>query len=306
MTITYTPIASESGQARSSTQDETWRRTYVLHWRAETDDKWIGAKAVRAACPVAIGNVYQAPGPGGTIMETDLGSFAVRITATEDTSAGDGLHWNVSVEYGQFNALDQTPQDPLVARPKISFTSTRFQIPAETDINDEPVVNSAGDPFDPPIMLDQTRPFMTIVRNEPYFSPLLAKDYHNALNDATWFGRPELEWKCLDITGEEAQDPDGNRYWVVTYQFELNADTWVVEPLDIGMREINSSGKKIAITDDQGREIDAPWPLNDDGSKKPSGTKAGLLEFHLYPEMDFSVLNLDAFHADLIAAGLLI
>jgi hypothetical protein len=301
MAITYTVIGEESGQARTSSQDENWRRTYTRHFRAETDNPLIGPKAVRESCPVQIGQVYEADG------ETDLGAFAVRINVTGDTGTGaDGRQWIISIEYGQFNALEIQPADPMIARPKISFSSTRFQVPATKDIDDEPVVNSAGDPFDPPFMLDETRPFMTIVKNEAGFPPLLAQDYHNSINNAPWFGLPELVWKCVDITGDEAQDPDGGRYWVVTYQFEMKRETWVEKLMDVGMREINSSGKKIAITDDRGREVDAPWPLNENGTKKAVGVTAEFMEFHLYKEMDFSALNLDSFYTDLVNAGLLL
>jgi hypothetical protein len=99
MTITYTVIGEESGQARTSSQDENWRRTYTRHFRAETDNPLIGPKAVRESCPVQIGQVYEAAG------ETDLGAFAVRINVTGDTAAADGRQWIISIEYGQFNAL---------------------------------------------------------------------------------------------------------------------------------------------------------------------------------------------------------
>jgi hypothetical protein len=300
MPITYSPVGGESGQSRTLTVGEDGKRAYVLYYRAETGDKQVGAKEVEAGCPVRLGDAYEAFG------ETDETVFARSFTIAEDASAGDGTVWLITIQYGPGNPLEFTPTDPLIQRPKIGFTSTRFQKPADRDIDDEPVVNSAGDPFDPPFMVDQTRPFMTIVRNEPYFSPLLAKDFHNALNAGPWFGRPALEWKCLDITGDESQDPNGDRYWVVTYQFELNEETWVAQILDIGMREKNAAGKKVAITDDRGREVDAPWPLNEDGSKKAVGAAADFLEFHLYREADFADLNLDDFHQELIDTGLLI
>jgi hypothetical protein len=299
MAITYTP--NPIGQARTYSQDETGRRTCTRYFQAETSDPLIGPKAVHDACPVQRGMTYNWDG------ESDSKSYAVNISVNEDTSTEDGRWWIVAIQYSPFNAIDFNPTDPMTARPKISFTSTRFQVPAlETAEEDPiPIVNSADDPFDPPVMIDQTRPLMTIVKNEAYFDPLLARDYHNAVNDAQWFGRPALEWKCLDITGDEATDQNGDRYWVVTYQFEMNPDTWIVKVLDEGMREINTSGKKVKILDEAGREISDPWPLNENGTKKAVGQPGEFLNYHLYREVDFTVLNLDDFYQDLVDSGLL-
>lgn len=304
MPITYTLIGSESGQSRSLTVEANGRKSYTLHWRAETDDKEIGAKQVEGDFPVKRGMTYSAFG------EDDDGSYAQRVSITEDTTAGDGCTWMITVEYGPADPLEFTPTDPMIERPKISFASNQFQVPVTVTFEDGEevaVVNSAGDPFDPPVMVDQPRLLMTITRNEAAYNALLANDLHNAINNAPWFGLPALVWKCLNITGEQAQDPNGDRYWVVTYQFELNRDQWLVLVLDQGMREVTSAGKKIAITDDKGQFADSPWPLNANGSKKATGQAGEFLEFHVYPEVDFSsAFNLDSFHQDLVAAGLLL
>jgi hypothetical protein len=304
MPITYTPIGGESGQSRSLSIEANGKRAYTAHWRAETGNSQVGAKAVEGDFPVKLGMTY------AHFDESDDNSYAQRVTVSEDTAAGDGCQWVITVEYGPANPLEFTPQDPMIERPKISFASNQFQVPVTVTIEDGEevaVVNSAGDAFNnPPVLVDQPRLLMTITRNEPAYDPLLANDLHNAINSTTWFGLPALVWKCLNITGEQATDANGDRYWVVTYQFELNRETWLVLVLDQGMREINAAGKKVAITDDKGQFVDEPWPLNADGSKKATGQAGEFLEFHVYPEIDFSIFNLDAFHQDLITAGLLL
>lgn len=299
MSIVYEEIGASNGQPRTSTQGADWKRTYTRHWQAETDSAAIGPKAVREACPVAIGQPYD----DGT--ETDPGSFCQSISVTEDTEAADGLRWLVTAEYGPLNVLEFSVQAPLDQRPTIRFDKEVFQEPATKDIDDEPVVNSAGDPFDPPIMLDRRWPIMQIVRNEPSYSPLLANDYCGTINNAEWFGRPAKEWKCLDITGEEAVDPDGHRYWVVSYVFQLKRDTWVERVMDVGYNELDDDDNRIKILDKNGSPVGSPWPLNEDGTKKAAGEAAEFLEFKLLPEVDFSIFNLDTFYNDLVTSGLL-
>src|SRR5262245_2717067 len=179
--ILYREIGSESGQARACADDANWNRTYTRHWRVITDDPQIGPKAVKDACPVGIGQTYR------TATEDDENSYCISRTVAEDTQANDGRQWIVTVEYGPGNPLEFQPQDPMIERPSIAFSSTRFQVPAYFDWQNNPVVNSAGDPFQKPYMLDQARPFMSIKRNERAFPPLLASDYHNCINTGLWF-----------------------------------------------------------------------------------------------------------------------
>jgi hypothetical protein len=300
MSIDYTEIGGSNGQARTSTLETNWVRTYTRFWQAETSSQSIGPRAVREACPVALGQSY------ATDTESDTGSFCQRISVSEDTSSGDGRRWIVTAEYGPFNVLEQAPEAPLDRRAILTFSSTPYQIPALRDQDDNPVVNSAGDPFDPPVMIDRNRLFMRIIKNQATYNPVLANDCHNTINNAEWFGMPAKTWMCLSIAPEPQQDPNGLRYWAVTYDFALNRDEWTVDVLDQGMNEINASNNKVKVLDKNGSPVSSPWPLNADGTKKVVGDTAEFIVFSMYQEIDFSIFDLESVYQDYVDSGLII
>lgn len=300
MAIEYELIGSPSGVARSSTQDADWKRTYVQHWRAITDNPLIGPGEVRANAPVAIGQTYNA----GT--ESDSGSYCQQIAVSEDTTADDGCQWIISAQYGPFDVMSQAPEVPFTQRPKLSFGFSEFQQVQTVDANGDAILNSAGDPFNPPLMEDVSWPIMTITRNEPGFNLGLVATAKGKINALPWFGRPAKWWRCLNIAGDEAQDPDGAIYFVVTYQFALNPNEWTAEVLDQGMRELNSNGERVAILDKYGNKVTEPWPLNEDGTKKAVGEDPEFLVFDVIESIDYSVFDLDTFYNEEVAAGRLI
>ena len=61
-------------------------------------------------------------------------------------------------------------QNPLLQPIDVKWSNRSQEIVADIDINGNPVVNTAGDPFDPPLMEDDPRPVLTIVRNEAIFN----------------------------------------------------------------------------------------------------------------------------------------
>lgn len=301
MPIEYSPLGSESGVARQSSQGSDWRRTYTQHWRAITDDPAIGAAEVRINAPVAIGQIYQ------TATESDAGSFCQQVAAVEDTQANDGCQWIVTAEYGPYDVLSQSPELPMTQRPKLSFGWAEFQVPQLKSALGNPIANSAGDAYnDPPLMMDDAWPLMMITRNEAGYSLPLVAQCKNRVNNAPWFGFPAKWWKCVNITADEALDPNGAIYFVVTYEFALNPNEWIAELPDWGLREIKANGDKVAILDRYGAKVTSPWPLNQDGTKKAPGEELEFIEFEVHEAIDFGIFNLDTFYAEEVTAGRLV
>src|SRR5207245_2866104 len=50
------------------------------------------------------------------------------------------------------------------------------------------ILNSAGQYFDPPPMMDDSRPRLSIARNEPVFNPAIAINYQDAVNTDGFLG----------------------------------------------------------------------------------------------------------------------
>ena len=113
------------------------------------------------------------PALDGGVVEYDEFSFATKIDAQIDPDCNDDSSWVVTVEYAPYDPT-QFPENPLNHPIKISWGENRFEQTCFEDRNGNPVVNSAGDYFDPPIAIDDSRPTLRIVRNEPSYLPSYA------------------------------------------------------------------------------------------------------------------------------------
>ena len=213
------------------------------------------------------------------------------------------MQWLLTCEYEVYL---EVPEDPLLARPKIQYGSNRFQTTILFDQDGNPIVNSAFDFFEESPEKDDSRNLMTIVRNEAKYDPSLTRGCRNTINNAPWFGEPKFTWKCLDVTGQMVLDSFGNNYWEVTYEYENKPETWVLKLLDVGYNSIDlTDGKRVQIRDKENHPLTAPRPLNSDGTAKNEDDLPDELEFHTYPEIDFTIFNLDSFYTLLQSLGLL-
>src|SRR5262249_15878222 len=79
---------------------------------------------------------------------------------------------------------------PLFKRPDVRWGFANFQRPGIWTIDNpsRAIVNSAGEPFDPPVEIDDSRLVLTLVRNEPAFAPLTSLLYKDAINSDTFLG----------------------------------------------------------------------------------------------------------------------
>jgi len=276
--------------AREGGYDSQWRRTYKRVWRVETDSSLTGALAVRTAIPVTLGNYY-AVYNGNTLLEYDLFSFVVNIKCQIDPGCNDDCSWLVAVEYGPYDP-STFPENPLNHPLKISSGSNRFERAVEQDINGNGVLNSAGDYFDPPVVIDDSRPTLKIVRNEQTFSPQYADTFKDTLNKFVFFDYAPLTVKCLPITGELEYNPVCGFYYVVTYEFEIDPNGWKKLILDQGLRLIDGTKQKPAV-DVNGQPVTSPVLLDGMGGQLATGATPVFLEFDVYPVSDFTLLNLD-------------
>src|SRR5690606_12564520 len=114
---------------------------------------------------IGIGTAYAVGTSEDAWYETDALAYVrdIRIQCESD----DGCTWSIDVEYGEINP-DDVAENPL-ARPPIRWVEpVQLQVPADVTFDDPPkaVLNSAYDPFDPPILRDFTRLDWVVERNE--------------------------------------------------------------------------------------------------------------------------------------------
>jgi hypothetical protein len=282
---------SELPQRTGGTQAD-FKRRYTRVFKVYSDDRDDGPKTVAAAIGLGIGSTYAAGN------DSDAGSFVQSIEAREtgDLLAGMGLLWHVTVQYDgvdptQDGAADDNPLNKPV---EWTYGTNRFERVVDKDVNGTAVLNTAGQPFDPPLVIDDSRPVIQATRNEATFSPAAAYAYKDVVNSAAWFGGAAKTWKCNAITARDAWHGTAGKYYVVDYEFEYNPNTWQKTILNHGLFEKVSGALKPILAD--GIPVSQPVPLASNGTKIAASSLPGSavwLTFDVYQSVAFSVFNLE-------------
>lgn len=275
----------ETYASRTSSQGADWTRTYSRSWRVETNSAATGAKTVREACPVSLGNSFD-DGDG-----TDAGSYCQSIEARCITD--DGKSWEVVATYGPYNP-ETNPQSPIDRPIQVSWGTASYEKILDFDADGTPVLNSAGEPFDPPVTVDDDRLVLNVTRCELNFDPGLADLYKNCLNNDSWLGAEAGTIKLKPITAALKKDAEIGYYWEVSYSFEWNKDGWNEPVYDQGLNElvdVSGTTKRKPILTATGVPIQDPVPLDGEGLALAIGEDPVGIECVRYPLRDFGVLN---------------
>src|SRR5262249_40989068 len=159
-------LVTEIWNGRDGDADDKGQRRYSRIFQVRTNDARDGSLVVRLGIdPVTL---LAVPQPFSTYVDLngnfDLGAWCTHVRPRQDPE--DPFTWEVRCEYDSLAADQQfSDQNPLNRPPRISWGFTQFQIVAEQDANGKVYVNSAGERFDPPPMIDDTRLVCTIERN---------------------------------------------------------------------------------------------------------------------------------------------
>lgn len=216
----------------------------------------------------------------------------------------DDFHWKVDCEYGR-NSGAHGPL-PTDEEPKIDFSSATHEIVAEKayDAADAqgapsiPIENSAKDPFDPPLMDDKRNMLIVINRNEPLtqFDAETYISFENTLNSVAvkiaGITIAQYEGLIRAIKGSKRWDKEGDAYYEVTYEIEVDRETFVLEVVDRGFYELVGT-EKVPILDTEGNLVQEPAKLDGLGRKAdPTYAPPATLFFRTKFAKDFNDLDL--------------
>lgn len=278
MAVTLLGEDTEARYAQNTKGVRTYRRAFKLQSNDKTDG------------PYEVGSTSGLP-LIGDVHHEDASAWCVSLTV-ENFAPYKG--WRVTAEYSSEHEIDNTPTDDPAL---ITWDSEQFQRPAIFDSSGNAIVNSAGDPFDPPLMMDDSRRVVTIIKNLSAV-PSWILTYQDAVNNAS-FTLDGLTIgaglaKIQRVAVSERQIRNGTTFRQVTLVMHLEKNGWLLEPLDAGFRE-NVSGSLQNIRNPGDDELPAaPVPLNGAGMAldNPSVTNNVFLSFTVYETKDFSVLPL--------------
>lgn len=316
-------IAKQIPDGRSGEELEAGLKRFMRTYFVETDDALDGPLTVLTAPGLpSKGEAYS-----GHPTAVVVGRYPRPLPNTR-------LHWHVEIEYST-HSVDRD-ENPLLTRPEIEFDVEPFEMPLPgyakpganigvglgSDPNGDPVtieaqqlegkwgggiLNSAGDPFDPPATVPNFHPVIRYTRNESetVFSAQRVLQYANTVNAGTWNNLLARQaWLKTIQASHEVHLPDGIDapeilYWRVRYTFVLKAETWDLALLNIGPNYLDRANtsttpypKKIPFLKDGVRVMDL---LKKDGTKYSSteAKKPTWRVFRVLREVDFSGLDIN-------------
>ena len=290
---------------RSASLNARWERTYNRSYRGISDAPTMGPKAVLQAFVeevYAIGSPYEwgtPPGMGGAPpasddYEKDDGSYLQQIDAGPEKS-GDALNWIVACSYGPAEPLDEDPLDRFV---KVTWNQVATEEIVDVDRDGVAVVNTASDPFDPPVVRDRFNALVRVARNEAEFPFHLVGQIVGGYNIADFLEEGDAEkWLIRSITSQSERIKVALlagveiTYWPVEYEVERNEDGWKHKIVNAGMRQLNTAGTGYEPILVKGQPISSPAFLDEDGRALAPDGEPFYLEFKTAKPVDFNLLN---------------
>lgn len=336
-------IISYALKKASSKIDADYNRssTRVYLVQATTD---LDENTVRTSFPIQIYGIH--PSDSRQLAQEITADLYAETTGVynnpannADTNNGTLVYaWLVTVQYLPWNPIQHTTTgDPTNQPLRYRLQSVNTPEIVYEDVDGNPIVNAAGDYYDPPIERDFPRWTFSVKRNEN--SPNLATlgPYANRTNEATWNGFPPKTVKIspLNLPEQEYSQYTGNLYSAMEYVFEVNFDTWTRAILNQGYRQLNSAGVLVNIVTAEGTPVSSPVMLDESGHAiltpdyldttggaapdEPSGsaedsdgtgtgtgtaTSVVVNEYEVYRPMDFGLLDTGFSGAQLLSAVL--
>lgn len=284
-----------SGSLVFDPQSKFWRREYTRNIEVRATDANVGPIDIIGALGFGLGATYAFRG------EFDTHAFLNSVEVNPDTGKSDDyLIWNMTLRYGPLNPTEW-PEDPTQQPPEIRGGFAQFEEVCQQDLDGKPILNTANDAFDPPVMRDRSRPTLSISDNvmPDAFDPLLAEVYADSVNDGAFIGADPGTVKVTSISYEYLFNPFIGWYWHRNFEFEYRKDTWKKVILDAGLYQLDPSDgiTKIPILVN-GIAVQEPQLLNGKGIPLPNQAQssylnaANYLTFEVYKSKDFSALNL--------------
>lgn len=290
---------------RSHNAFSSGKRDFTRHFQVETDNPRTSQLAVRLAAGIPrLFDFYN------TGVEADTWCFVESIKVEQEPN--NLLTWYVTVNYSSVSIdpqrtrpLNQTAGSPGQGQPsqtpeyqpdQFAWTSETYKHYVTKDINGDPVENSAGDPFTPPLGIDNYRQILTVTRWQLTFNAPAYWAYKGTVNEFVWNGFPPGTVLLSDLNAR-TQFKDNTRYWSLDFIFKIDlANPWrPLEVLDRGFNKKNPVAGQPPIpikSLSTARNITVPANLNAAGEQLLPGQPKHYIPFILYYEVDFDPLNI--------------
>lgn len=225
-----------------------------------------------------------------------------------------GVAWNdVKVKYEALvnGAAEETVTSPLDLPAEVSWGGRKTQEPIDMDILNNPIVNTVGEPFDPPIVETFTDQEITITKNLATWDPVAMQTYFNAVNQDAFLGFRPGTVLMDELKAKRIVTPT-LVYWAATFVMLVRVAPPDGAPPEMSWaRRIKNEGfycsdggtptpKIIRALDASNKPVVLPVPLKADGTRVlvtpgPIPTFSGGIFYINFPTkkpLPFAALNI--------------
>jgi hypothetical protein len=202
--------------------------------------------------------------------------------------------WRIGFVTKEVPLIKSKPYTTIVPAtlPATGFITTNF--PAKD------VLNAAGFPFDPPVMVEESYPQAVVAVNSATINLPRFYALQDCCNSKKWYGLEPLTARIVGLEATSQYD-NGTQYWKLTYTIGMNWDTWIRQVFNAGFIEhrqyYNDELERwehieyVNIVDKHGREPSVPWPLDKQGMKFPPPTPGVAPVYEYLPFMPYRTLD---------------
>lgn len=224
-------LVKRIGRGRRASLDAEGNRTYEIPFLAraavtdgQADIIGIFGTSVTGVTIPNLGQPYNWDGDSDTSAKV-VGHDIEQLD--EDRSS---KWWSVTANYSSQAGSLRTPGPPQSRPARYSFGFAQFSRICEFDIDGNPVTNTAGLKFDPPLEIDASRPVLRITKyitsTNFAFWAQKAEEYQDAINSDTFLYWSARKAKIQNLAIGELDDIQGVFCHPLSLEIHFNRDGW--------------------------------------------------------------------------------
>jgi len=276
-------VTEHPGSPTGGDVQEHLGRTYKRRLMVDTEGAAIGIIGM-----MLLPGVPQLFAPFSNIAGTEFDYGALCTKRDFKPRVGTNV-WDIDVDYSTRHLdKEQQKQNPLDRPPEVSWEGERLEEVADLDRHGDPILNTAGQPYEPSLMRDYKLRTVVYTRNEATYDDAQARAYEDVINTDEFLGEAAYTWRVLDINARRAFE-EGVKFWVVTYRMSFRKKGWRRKVMSQGFKD--ATGKE--ILDEHGNQPSEPWKLDAAGNAiKAAGAPGHTQTFEVYDEAPLAPLNI--------------
>ncbi len=234
----------------SKTVDDAGKRTYSITWLVVTASTSDGPAVASAATGLAVAGAAWSSATNGGSNDADSGAYCNRAMTVKKygPKKDKGNYWLVTQTFSTDDSsnCEENTDNPLLTPDRVSGGFSKYTVVATQDRAGDPLVMSNHERIrGAEAEFDNNRPTVRIEKNLATlplttFAPLV-----DSVNSTTMWGLTARKVKLSNVTWEKVfYGGCGSHYYKVSYEFDINYDTFDRIVQDRGFMVLAPGGTK--------------------------------------------------------------